>query len=182
MSPYNLSSFIFFPLIKVTHSIVLFSVWKPQHNLKTIFNNVTLSPDNSLSCLPSSWGRGACQHPLKTWHVAGNELLLCAVSSSVWWALITADLHTAFQFCGQPAALAYLFSKASHLRSSIEFHLKHCILRTISSCIMYSSNQNVPTDLLLLNTKKEQKIEVCLPWRLRRTQPPTTKNKDHLPE
>ena len=55
MSPYNFSSFIFsFPLIKVTHIIVLFSIWKPQQNLKTVFNTVTLFPDDSPSCLPSS--------------------------------------------------------------------------------------------------------------------------------
>lgn len=79
MSPYNFSSFIFFPVMKVTHIIVLVSIWKPQQNLKTTFNTVTLFPDNSLSCLPSSWGRGACQQPLETWRVAGNELSPCAL-------------------------------------------------------------------------------------------------------
>lgn len=72
---------------------------------------------------------------------------------------IIADLYTVFQFCSLFVALAYLANE-SYL-NSVELHLKYYRLRTISSCVMYSSSLNVPIDLSLLNTKKEQSF-TCL--------------------
>lgn len=75
---------------------------------------------------------------------------------------IIADLYTVFQFCSLFVALAYLANE-SYLTNPVELHLKHYRLRTMSSCVMYSSSLNVPTDLSLLNTKKEQRTELYLP-------------------
>ena len=102
--------------------------------------------------------------PLKMWCQARNGFSQMISLALYHGPFIIAALYIVFHSWSLFVALASLANK-SFLTSSIELHLKYYrLLRTISSCVTYSSSLHVPTDLSLFYPKKEQRSEVHLPW------------------